>query len=111
MNLAEKKNADISRNKTALIGICTMNVVIAIAYLMEVIKETRTILSYLIVLALCLIPSIMSVITYLKNKDSISVRYISGIGFSLLYTYVMFTSKTDLAFCYIIVALVIWLCM
>ena len=107
MNLAEKKNADMSRNKTALIGICTMNVVIAIAYLMEVIKETRTILSYLIVLALCLIPSIMSVITYLKNKDSISVRYISGIGFSLLYTYVMFTSKTDLAFCYIIVALVI----
>lgn len=35
------------------------------------------------------------------------IRYIGGIGFSLLYTYVMFTSSTDLAFCYVIVIFVL----
>ncbi len=108
MDLSNKKNADASRNSTVMIGMCTLNIVLAVAYLLEVVKQTRTIVSYLIFLALCVIPTVMALITYFKNKDSILVRYISGIGFSLLYTFVMFTTKTDLAFCYVIVALVIY---
>ena len=109
MDLSNKIIADSSRNKTAMIGIYTMNIVLAIAYLIEVVKGTRSIASYIIVLAMCVMPCVLSFISYLKSKDSIFVRYICGIGFCLLYTYIMFTTKTDLTFCYVIVVLVIFI--
>ena len=77
------------------------------AYLIEVLKGSRSIGSYMIVVALCVLPSIISIVMYLKKKDSTLVRYTSGVGFALLYTYVMITTSTDLAFCYVIVAFVI----
>ncbi len=109
MDLSIKKNADISRNKTAMTGIFIMNIILAVAYLLELIKKARTIQSYLIVLALCLIPCILSLVFYFKDKETKLVRYVLGVGFGLLYSYVMFTTSTDLAFCYVIVAFVILL--
>ncbi len=107
LDLSVKSNAAQSMNKTALIGITIMNVVLAVAYLIEVLKESRSIGSYMIIVALCVLPSIISIVMYLKQKDSALVRYTSGVGFALLYTYVMMTTSTDLAFCYVIVAFVI----
>lgn len=107
LDLSVKANAIQSMNKTALIGITIMNVVLALAYLIEVLKGSRSIGSYMIVVALCVLPSIISIVMYLKKKDSALVRYTSGVGFALLYTYVMMTTSTDLAFCYVIVAFVI----
>ena len=107
LDLSVKSNAVQSMNKTALIGITIMNVVLALAYLIEVLKGSRSIGSYMIVVALCVLPSIISIVMYLKKKDSALVRYTSGVGFALLYTYVMMTTSTDLAFCYVIVAFVI----
>lgn len=107
LDLSVKANAIQSMNKTALIGITIMNVVLALAYLIEVLKGSRSIGSYMIVVALCVLPSIISIVMYLKKKDSTLVRYTSGVGFALLYTYVMITTSTDLAFCYVIVAFVI----
>lgn len=109
MDLSIKKNADISKNKTAMTGIFIMNIILAVAYLLELIKKARTIQSYLIVLALCLVPCILSLVFYFKDNAAKSVRYILGGGFGLLYSYVMFTSSTDLTFCYVIVAFVILL--
>ena len=106
LDLSIKSNAVRSMNKTAIIGITLMNVIITLAYFIEVIKGGRTRGSYAIVASLCMIPSIMAIITCLRKKDSMFVRYIMGVGFSLMYTYVMFTTTTDLAFCYIIVAIV-----
>ena len=107
IDLSNHQLAEGSRNKTALIGVCIMNLVIALAYLVEVAKGSRTIGSYAIVATLCLLPSILAIAAYLKKKDTILVRYIAGIGFSLMYTYVMFTTTTDLAFCYIVVIFVV----
>ena len=107
LDLSVKANAIQSMNKTALIGITIMNVVLALAYLIAVLKGSRSIGSYMIVVALCVLPSIISIVMYLKKKDSALVRYTSGVGFALLYTYVMITTSTDLAFCYVIVAFVI----
>ena len=107
IDLSNHQLAEGSRNKTALIGVCIMNLVIALAYLVEVAKGSRTIGSYAIVATLCLLPSILAIAAYLKKKDTILVRYIAGIGFSLMYTYVMFTTTTDLSFCYIVVIFVV----
>lgn len=94
-----------SRNKTAIAGTCTMNTVLAAAYIAEVLKGVRSLPSYLIFLLLCLLPCVTSILAYTKQKDTSSVRYLCGGGFALLYAYVMFTSSTDLTFCYVIVML------
>ena len=99
--------AEQSKNKTALIGITIMNVVLALAYLLEVFKDARSIGSYCVIAALCLGPAIAGIVMYCLNKQSALIRYVCGFGFALLYAYIMFTSTTDLVFCYIIVFFVI----
>lgn len=107
LDLSIKENAEISRNQTAITGICIMNLILAAAYGLEVIKGARTISSYMIVLLFSIVPAAVCVMFYMKKRDSFSVRYIGGIGFLLLYSYVMFTTTTDLTFCYILVMYVI----
>ena len=106
-DLSVRSNAVQSMNKTALVGITIMNVVLALAYLIEVVKGARTIGSYAIVALLCIVPTVLAFLAYFRKKDALMVRYIQGIGFSLLYTYVMMTTSSDLTFCYVIVAYVI----
>lgn len=98
--------AEQAKNKTALVCAIVMNVIIALAYLIEVLKDARSIGSYCIVALLCVLPCVASAVVYRGKKDSKLIRYISGIGFFLLYTYIMMTTSTDLAFCYIIVLFV-----
>lgn len=104
-----KEVAEKSKNKTALVGICVMNIVIALAYLLELVKGTRSIGSYCIVAALSLGVAIIGLILYQINKQSNLIKYICGFGFGLLYAYIMFTTTTDLVFCYIIVFFVIFI--
>ena len=70
---------------------------------MEVFKDARSIASYCIVAVLCLGPTIAGLIIYHINKQSALIRYVCGFGFGLLYAYIMFTTTTELVFCYIIV--------
>lgn len=109
LDLSIKKNAEASKNKTAMVGIFIMNLVLVAAYLIEVLKGARTIASYAIVAALCIVPCILAAIVFLRKKEAHGIRYIMGVGFALLYGYVMFTAASDLTFCYIIVAFVMFL--
>lgn len=104
MDLSITKNAEMSRNKTVLVGMWVLSLILALAYLLELVKGTRTLGSYLLFVVMALLPSILSQVVYLKKKEAGSIRYILGIGFSILYAYVMFTTTTDLSFCYIVVA-------
>ena len=104
-DLSNAEYANQSRNKTAMMGIIIMNQVLAIAYLIEVIKGSRTIGSYAVIAALCILPCVLAIAMYFKKKDSKLIRYIMGIGFLALYTFIMFTSATDLVFCYILVVI------
>ena len=103
LELSNPQIAAGSRNKTALIGIVIINMVIALAYLVEVFKGTRSIVSYMIVLLLSVVPPLISMLIYFKKKDAVCIRYIFSIGFSLLYTYAMCTTTTDMSFCYIMI--------
>ena len=89
MDYTNKSIADQSRNKTALLGATIMNAIIAFAYFFEVLKGTRGMGAYLIIVALCFVPIIAAYVTYLKKKDSYSIRYILSVGFVFLYCYVM----------------------
>ena len=106
-DLSLKKYADQSKNKTAMVGVYTMDAVLAIAYAIELMKGARTPASYAIVAVLCILPCIIAQLIYMKKKDSSLIRYILGGGFMLLYGYVMLTTTSVLSFCYVIVAFVI----
>ncbi len=109
LDLTLEKYANQSRNETILKGVHILNGVLAIAYFIELIKGARTPFSYLIVACMCLIPSIAAQLIYFKKKDSPVIRYILGYGFLLFYAYAMFTTSTEVSFCYILVTLVILL--
>ncbi len=107
MDLTDEKVAEQSRNLTALTGICIMNGILTAAYLVELLKGTRSPLSYAIVAFWCIMPSVAAVLAYRRKRDTVWVRYIATVGFMVLYTYVRFTTTTNLAFCYVIVIYVI----
>ncbi len=108
-DLSVKRNADASKNATAMVGIFIMNLVLVAAYLVEVLKGARDIVSYAVIASLCIVPCILATVVFMRKREALSIRYIMGIGFSLLYGYIMFTTVSDLPFCYIIVAFVMFL--
>ncbi len=90
------------RNKTAIIEQAVLVSVIGIAYLLEFIKHNRTIGYTLAVLALCFVPVIIATIVYNKNKDTeTGVMRAIGIGFTLLYGFVLFTAANDHVYTYV----------
>ena len=105
LDLTVQKNADASRNVTVLGGVVFMNIVLALAYLVEVIKGARSVASYAVVAVITIATCVFAIITYLKKNDAKLIRYICGGGFLLLYGYIMFTTATELPFCYVLVVL------
>lgn len=106
-DLSVKSIAMASTNKTAISGLLVMNLVLALAYALEVVKDARSFGSYAVVLALCVVPSVIAVALFLKKRDTQAVKYVFATGFAFLYAYIMFTTSTPLVFCYVIVAYVI----
>jgi len=74
MDLANKIIAEQSKNKTAMIGVIIMNVVLALAYLIELVKGARAAGSYAIVAALCIVPSVLAIIVYARKKEITNVH-------------------------------------
>lgn len=103
IDLSDRVSAEASKNKTALVGIIIMDIVLCIAYLVEVFKDSRSVPSYVFLCSACIVPWIIAKIVHKVKKDSVAIRYILGIGFMVFYAYIMFTSSTDMAFCYVLV--------
>ncbi len=107
MDLSIKRNADISRNKTALICMTITTLMLAAAYFIEVLKDARTVGDYAILAATCLVPPMVGWVMYKIKKESPVIRYILGVGFLVFYSYLMFNTTSVLAFCYIAVAYIV----
>ncbi len=106
-DLTDVRVADQSRNSTAIIGVCIMNVILAVAYLLEVVKGARTLGAYAFIFVWTIVPCVVAILAYMRKKDAVAVRYIVSIGFAVLYSYIRFTTTTSLAFCYVIVIFVL----
>jgi len=97
-----------SANRTGVICQTILVSIIALAYLVEVIKGNRTVTYFLVVLLLCYLPVILTWIFYSKNKESEhAIMNTVGIGFGLLYSYVLFTANNNLVFTYALPMLLI----
>ncbi len=102
-DLSNPLYADESRNQTAILAVTIMNLVLAVAYLLEVFKGARSVMSYVFVAASCILPSVISIIIFLKKQNAKIIRYILGGGFTIFYAYIMLTTENMLAFCYVLV--------
>lgn len=87
-----KNEHEVLCNKRILqcyIGICF---ILSIAYLLEVLNNSRTVSYYLLFITFLLIPLGVSSLFYLFNRESEQVKYAIFIGFSVFYVFVLFTS-------------------
>ena len=102
-DLSNPLYAEMSRNQTAILAVTIMNLVLVVAYFMEVVKGERELPAYMIIAALCIVPSVIAIIIFLKKQNAKVIRYILGGGFLAFYGYVLLTSENNLAFCYVLV--------
>lgn len=97
-------------NKAAIICQTVLNSVIALAYILEIVKGNRTAGYGLTVVAFCYVPVALSIILYKQQRDcENAVMRTIGIGFGALYTLVLFTAANDLVFTYVMPMLIILL--
>ena len=107
INLSDQTIVEQNRNKTIVLGLSLINVLLAGAYFLEVLKGERSITQYLIVLILTLIPSITMITMYFKKKEAKLIRYVGMWSFMTFYTYVMMTTTKLMTFCYIILLIIL----
>ena len=95
----EYRNKQLNRN--LLIGWSVIVTVLAVTYLIEMLKGVRTpayVLAYIIVTAL---PAIVTWIIYINRPDMRNLRYIITIGYFFMYLFSLATGSTFLVFTYI----------
>ncbi len=88
-------------NKVVVICWNIVMIVISMAYLLEVIKGERTIVYYLILLALAFGPTIYADIQYFKDNSYDKLKYWAAYGYLLFYLFTLLTSDTPMTFIYI----------
>ena len=97
------------RNKVAVIGFTIINVVLAIAYLIEVFKGERKLVDYLIIFILTIAPTVWLWILYIKNRASNLIQYVGTWCFVVLYAYIMFTTDKLMVFSYMLLVMTLFM--
>lgn len=82
-------------NKVAAICHTSTVAVLLLAYALEVFKGARTVPYYIVFAILALAPVIFEWVLYRRTPSDNKIKYIMGIGYTVFYTFVIFTT-TDL---------------
>lgn len=89
-------------NKVAIGGHITMDTILLISYLVELLKGKRTVGYFLIVAAFMVLPVIAELIVYSKKKDAVSIRHILAYSYGIFYLFALFTANATCIFVYIV---------
>lgn len=101
MNESVKKMSDVALANRVLFGCYLLiDIVLDLAYLVEVVKGARDLGYYMVFLAISLIPLFLSFLLFRRNQESDQLRILISVGFAVLYTFVLFTTVSVLAFVY-----------
>lgn len=93
-------------NKVAMSCHLLEAVLITIAYLAEAIKGTEGIAYVLVVILLAMVPPVLEIIFYNKQKNSSMIKHIVAFGFAAMYTFIMLTTDNPFTFLYVIPMLI-----
>ncbi len=100
--MEKKQNFSIKQTNIAvLVTNLLLNVFFIAGYIIEYTKGAKS-LSYLILIfPLLVIPMIIALTIYSKNNDSNAMKYVTLIGYIIVYTFALFTSSRLSIFTYI----------
>lgn len=107
----QRSVSDMHRcNKTAMIAYGVMTGILLLAYLLEVVKGSRTIGYYTIFCLLALIPYALCLFLYKRDNEKSYVQYLMAGGFCAFYYFIIFTTVSPIAYVYAMMLAVILLC-
>ncbi len=96
-------NQEVKRiNRTLLFSWMSIILILLGAYAVEVLKKERTISYLLQFAATMIIPYIAVYLVYLRKKDWDKFGFLVVIGYTFMYTFVMFTGATQMVSSYIL---------
>lgn len=97
MKLSEKAYI----NKFAIMGHGIIDVILFLAYALELFKGARTIGYFVIMAALTVLPVIAEILVYVKNKESAAIRHMVAVTYGIMYVFAIFTTNSILTFTYV----------
>lgn len=97
MKLSEKAFV----NRAASICYSVISLCLAVAYILEFVKNARGLVYTVLMLALSLVPAALCWICYKKNSETGAIMYVMGIGFSILYAFAVLTTNSTFTYTYI----------
>ena len=89
-------------NAVAMTCHCLVCSIMSVAYFVEFLKGDRTLLYVLVTIILAMAPVAGEFISYKKMHDTKMIKHFVGIGYAILYTFVMFTTNNHFTFVYVI---------
>ena len=89
-------------NSTAMFCYTITTVILAVSYLVEVLKKSRTVQYFIVFMILLMIPMVACRVLLAKDKDSDKVKYAIAGGFFILNCFVIFTTVSPIAYVYAI---------
>lgn len=96
-----KESEHTRKNRFTLQGWGITIAIIAVAYLLEVIKGERSLGYYFVLILLGVIPYGVGIFFYRKNSETAALRAIAANGYTVLYAFVLLTGDTILTFVYV----------
>ena len=103
-----KKPTEAARNNAVFVNLhIIMQLLIFLAYLLEVLKGSRT-FGYYSVLAIIIIATVVAELVMFKNDpESEKLKFVGCIGFEVMYAYVLLTAANPLIFVYAVLVMVL----
>lgn len=103
----KEKDYELARENTVAMN-CHFLVcgIISSAYFVEFLKGDGTLLYVLATIILAMGPVVGEIICYKKQHDTKMIKHFVGIGYAILYTFVMFTTNNHFTFVYVIPMLI-----
>ena len=105
MKLSEKAYI----NRMAVVCHTIIDAVLALAYLVELLKGARTVGYICIFAAICLVPVIVEWVLYKRNPNSGLIMHIIAVCYGILYIFAIFTANSITNFVYAIPMFVVLL--
>ena len=95
-------------NKRGTVCATILNIIFFLAYVLEFVKGARSGGYTLMVVLLCVWPIVASWLIFKREPDApFAIMRIIGVGFTLMYTFFLFTANNDLVFTYVMPMLLI----
>lgn len=107
MNTSAREQELAIANKRAVTALTIICSIISLAYLVEIVKHTRTVGYVLAVIVLAMLPVVLANVNYRADNASPITKHIVGIGFACMYCFVLLTTNNPLVFTYAIPMLII----